>query len=86
MGNYDLKVSLGNVTVKAGVGSISMEATQSIALKVGGNSITIDQTGVTIKGMMVSVAGTVSTEVKGLMTKVGGDVMLTLKGAITMIN
>jgi type VI secretion system secreted protein VgrG len=86
MGNYDLKVSLGNITVKAGVGSISMEATQSIALKVGGNSITIDQTGVTIKGMMVSVAGTVSTEVKGLMTKVGGDVMLTLKGAITMIN
>ena len=76
-GNYDLKVSLGTIT---------MEAMQSITLKVGQNSLVIDQTGVTIKGLMTSVQGQVQTEVKGLMTKVGGDAMLTLKGGITMIN
>jgi type VI secretion system secreted protein VgrG len=85
-GNYDLQVSLGNITVKAGVGSISMEALQSITLKVGQNTLTIDQTGVTIKGMMTSVQAQTQAELKGLMTSVGGSAMLTLKGGITMIN
>ncbi|HXQ27848.1 MAG TPA: hypothetical protein VN848_01150, partial [Gemmatimonadales bacterium] len=71
---------------KASVGKISFEAMQGIELKVGDNSITIDPTGVTIKGMMVSVQGEVQTELKGVMTSVGGDGMLTLKGGITMIN
>ncbi len=85
-GNYDLQVSLGNITVKAGVGSISMEAMQSITLKVGQNTLTIDQTGVTIKGMMTSVQAQTQAELKGLMTSVSGSAMLTLKGGITMIN
>ena len=58
---------------------------QSITLKVGQNSITIDQMGVTIKGMMIKVEGQVQTEVKGLMVQVSGDAMLQAKGAITMI-
>jgi type VI secretion system secreted protein VgrG len=86
MGNYDLKLPLGNVTVKASLGNISMEAMQSIELKVGPSSIKIDPMGVTIKGMMVKIEGTIMTDIKGLMTKVGGDAMLMLKGAITMIN
>ncbi len=85
-GNHDLKVSLGNITVKAGAGSISMEAMQSITLKVGQNTLTIDQTGVTIKGMMTSVQAQTQAELKGLMTSVSGSAMLTLKGGITMIN
>jgi type VI secretion system secreted protein VgrG len=59
---------------------------QSITLTVGGNSITIDQTGVTIKGIMVSVQGQATAELKSPMTTVNGDGMLTLKGGITMIN
>ena len=59
---------------------------QSITLKVGGNSLTIDNTGVTIKGMMVSIQGQVQLDLKGTMTSVNGDGMLTLKGSITMIN
>lgn len=85
-GNHDLQVSLGNITVKAGVGSISLEAMQSITLKVGQNTLTIDQTGVTIKGMMTSVQAQTQAELKGLMTSVSGSAMLTLKGGITMIN
>lgn len=85
-GNLDVKVALGNVTVKADLGKITIEAMQKIELKVGGNSIVIDQTGVTIKGMMIKVEGQVMTEVKGLMTKVEGSAMTIVKGGITMIN
>jgi type VI secretion system secreted protein VgrG len=53
---------------------------------VGQNSVKIDQKGITIKGLMVSIEGSVQTELKGLMTKVNATAMLTVKGAITMIN
>ncbi|MGV8986892.1 MAG: type VI secretion system Vgr family protein [Cypionkella sp.] len=86
MGNQDTQVKLGNITVKAALGKIEIEAMQSIELKVGANSVKIDQMGVTVTGMMVKVEGKVQTEVKGLMTTVSGDAMLTLKGGITMIN
>ena len=85
MGNDSLKLSMGNQTTKLDLGASSTEAMQSITLKVGQNSITIDQMGVTIKGMMIKVEGQVQTEVKGLMVQVSGDAMLQAKGAITMI-
>lgn len=84
-GNYSLDVSMGNISVKADVGQITLEAMQSITLTVGQNSITIDQTGVTISGMLISVSGQVQTQVSGLMTQVSGSAMLQLSGGITMI-
>ena len=39
------------------LGSITMEAMQSITLKVGQSSVKIDQMGVTIKGMMIKIEG-----------------------------
>jgi type VI secretion system secreted protein VgrG len=85
MGNQSNRVKMGNVDVKVDLGSITVEAMQSITLKVGQSSVTIDQTGVTIKGMMISVEGQVQTQIKGVMTQVNGDAMLQLKGGITMI-
>jgi len=85
MGNDSLELSMGNQTTKLDLGAVSTEAMQSITLKVGQSSITIDNMGVTIKGMMISVEGQVQTEVKGLMTSVKADVMLQAQGAITMI-
>ncbi len=85
-GNQTTEVKLGDISVKVDAGSISMEAMQSITLKVGQSSVKIDQMGVTIKGMMIKIEGQVQTSVKGLMTDVSGDAMLTLKGGITMIN
>jgi type VI secretion system secreted protein VgrG len=84
-GDQTTEVKLGDISVKCGVGSITMEAMQAITLKVGQSSIKIDQTGITLKGMMISITGNVSTEVKGLMVDVKADAMLTLKGGITMI-
>ncbi len=76
----------GNQTTKLDLGKANTEAMQSIELKVGNNSILIDQTGITIKGLMVTVQGDVKAEVKSPMTDVKGDAMLTIKGGITMIN
>ena len=86
MGNDTLTIKMGNQTTKLDLGKSETEAMQSITLKVGQSSIVIDQMGVTIKGMMIKVEGTVQTQVKGLITQVNGDAMLQAKGGITMIN
>ncbi|HVK99308.1 MAG TPA: type VI secretion system tip protein TssI/VgrG [Dongiaceae bacterium] len=59
--------------------SITLTANMSIELKVGGNSIKIDPSGVTITGTMVKINGNAMTEVKG-----GG--MLKMQGGLVMIN
>jgi type VI secretion system secreted protein VgrG len=77
---------MGNQTTKLDLGKSEEEAMQSIELKVGQSSIKLDQMGVTIKGMMISIEAQVQMQVKGLMTTVNGDAMLTAKGGIVMIN
>jgi type VI secretion system secreted protein VgrG len=84
-GDQSTEVKLGDISVKVDVGSITMEAMQSITLKVGQSSVKIDQMGVTISGMMIKIEGQVMTTVQGTMTTVKGDAMLTLSGGITMI-
>ena len=86
MGNQSTKIKMGNQTNKLDLGKIETEAMQSIELKVGQSSIKIDQMGVTIKGMMISVQAQIQCEVKAVMTQVSGDAMLMEKGGIVMIN
>ena len=86
MGNQSLAIKMGNQTNKLALGKIETEAMQSIELKVGQSSIKIDQMGVTIKGMMISIEAQVQCQVKAVMTQVSGDAMTTVKGAIVMIN
>ncbi|SMF78578.1 type VI secretion system secreted protein VgrG [Azospirillum oryzae] len=85
-GDYALKLGLGDVSVKASTGKITMEATTSIELKVGGNSVKIDQSGVTIKGLMVKVTGDGQVQIKGAMTQVNGDGMVKIQGGVVTIN
>jgi type VI secretion system secreted protein VgrG len=85
-GNRLIVIEMGNQTTKLDLGKSETEAMQSIELKVGQSSIKIDQTGVTIKGMMISIEGQVQTQVKGLMTQINADAMLMLKGGITMLD
>jgi type VI secretion system secreted protein VgrG len=84
-GNETHELKMGNLTTKLDMGAASTEAMQSIELKVGQNSIKIDQTGVTIQGMMVNIQGQIQTQVQGTMTQISGDAMLQLSGGITMI-
>lgn len=85
-GGDALTVKMGDLTIDVKMGAVSITAMREIKLVVGSNSVVVDQKGVTVKGTMVSVEGSVKTDVKGLMTSVNGDAMLTLKGGITMIN
>ncbi|MBY0462860.1 MAG: type VI secretion system tip protein VgrG [Alphaproteobacteria bacterium] len=78
MGNYALNIQQGNHSVKVSLGQSTLEAIQGIELKVGGNSIKIDQTGITLQGMMIKI--------NGQMIQTQADALLQLKGAITMIN
>jgi type VI secretion system secreted protein VgrG len=86
MGNDSLKLSLGNYSMKCDLGSISLEAMQSITLKVGSSSIVVDQTGVTIKGMMVKIEAQLMLDTKGLMVQHSADGIMIVKGALVMIN
>ena len=86
MGNEKVSLKMGNYDLKAALGKIKEEALQSIELKVGANSIKIDQMGVTIKGMMVKIQGTAMLEAKSPMSQIKGDGLLILKGGMTMIN
>lgn len=85
MGNDTLTIKMGNQTTKLNMGKSTTQAMQSIELKVGANSIKIDQTGITLKGIMIKIQGDAMTQVKAPMTQVNGDAMLQLKGGITMI-
>lgn len=86
MGNETNTVKIGNYSLKVDLGKITLEAMQSITLKVGENSIMIDQMGVKIKGMMIGVEAKLMLDAKGLMTNLKGDAMVMIKGGITMIN
>lgn len=67
-------------------GKMQAEALQSIELKVGPNSITIDQKGITIKGTIVTVEGTAKADVKAPMATVEGTGTVTVKAPMANVN
>ncbi len=86
-GDLSETVKMGNYSHKTSAGKITIEAAQSIELKVAGSSIKIDPSGVTIKGPMVKIDASGMAEVKsGAMTSVKGGAIVMVKGPITMIN
>jgi type VI secretion system secreted protein VgrG len=85
LGNDKLTVSMGNHEVKVNVGKSSTDAMGGIELKVGANSIKIDQSGVTITGMTVKVEGSIQTQIKGAITQINGDGMVQVQGGVIML-
>lgn len=85
-GNDDLTVETGNQSVHIQSGAQSTEAAQSITLKVGPNSITIDQAGITIKALQVKVEAQTTLDLKGLLSTLKADAVATVKGAMVMVN
>jgi type VI secretion system secreted protein VgrG len=85
-GNDETTVTSGNMTVDVSSGKITMTAAMEIKLVVGGSSIKIDNSGVTIKGPIIKIHADGMAEMKSPMSTVKGTGMLTLKGGITMIN
>jgi type VI secretion system secreted protein VgrG len=85
-GNEKHTIKTGNYTLDTSLGKVTVTAMQEIMLKVGGNSIKIDQSGITIKGIMVNIQGTATADIKSPLTTVKADAVLTLSGGVTMIN
>jgi type VI secretion system secreted protein VgrG len=86
MGDDTLAIKMGNQTTKLDLGASSTEAMQSIELKVGQNSIKIDQTGVTLQGLTIKVQGQIEVQVQGTITQINGDALIKMQGGIVMIN
>lgn len=77
-GDYSLKVSSGKATI---------EAAQSIELKVAKTSIKLTPQGITMTGLTIAIDAKTTLSAKGgLTTEVKGGLSLTLNGAIVMIN
>ncbi|HEX4366307.1 MAG TPA: type VI secretion system tip protein TssI/VgrG [Rhodopila sp.] len=85
-GNDSLTVQQGDLSIQISQGKATVTAMQSIELTVGSNSIRIDQTGVTINGMLISVNGTASISLDAPMTSVSGDATVTITGGLVEIN
>ncbi|NKE46926.1 type VI secretion system tip protein VgrG [Roseomonas frigidaquae] len=86
MGNDSTNLKLGNLSIKCDLGAITLEAMQSITLKVGQSSLVVDQTGITLKGMLITSEAQLVHKVKGLMVQEKGDALIQVEGALVMIN
>lgn len=84
--NDKLSVTTGDQTTKVEAGKSVLEAMQSIELKVGQNVIKIDQTGITIGGLVIKLTGQAQTEIKSPMTNLTGTAVLKIQGGLTTIN
>ncbi|CAN5817096.1 type VI secretion system spike protein VgrG1b [soil metagenome] len=69
----------GDITVDS-KGKILIKALTSIELKVGANSIKIENSGITVKGIQVKIEGSAMAEMKAPMVKVDGSAMVEVKG------
>jgi type VI secretion system secreted protein VgrG len=86
MGNDTITVKMGNHIRKINLGKSETEAMQSITLKVGANKIVVDQSGITLDGIMIKLKGQAMIDSQAPMQKMNGDAMIMIKGGITMIN
>ncbi len=86
MGNQSIELKMGNQTTKIDLGKIETSALQSIELKVGPSSIKLDPSGITIKGLTITVDASIQGTFKSLMTQVTGSAMTQVQGGIVMIN
>jgi type VI secretion system secreted protein VgrG len=85
MGNGTLTVKQGNYKTDISLGKIETTAMQSIELKVGQNSIKVDQSGITLSGLVVKINGQTQTQVSGLTVQVSGSAMTSVGGGITKL-
>ena len=72
-------------SIRIGI-SQNVKAGASITLTCGPSSITMDPTGIVIKGVQVQIQGQAVVGVDGPVTKVNGTGMLKLTGGVTLIN
>jgi type VI secretion system secreted protein VgrG len=85
-GGESLTVKMGDQTTAVKMGASSTEAMKSITLKVGQNSITIDQQGIQLSGMNVMIKGQIQTQLAGVVTQIKGTAVIEMQGGVVEIN
>ncbi len=85
-GNRSIEITNGNDTLNIKQGSCTIEAAQSILLKVGGSSIEITTSEITLKASTININGDMKASIQCASGefKASGD--LTLQGGIVKIN
>lgn len=83
-GNRAVVIAKGDEVIRIRQGKGETEAMQSIELKVGKNSIKVDATGITLKGLLIKIEGEVQTVLAGTTTMLRGVGLLKLEGPIVM--
>jgi len=68
--DHKTQTEIGDIGREATLGKVQEQALQSIEFKVGANSIKVDQTGVTIKGIMVNIEAIGFMSIKGPIVKI----------------
>jgi type VI secretion system secreted protein VgrG len=69
-GDDSLTVSMGDHKITVSMGGSTITAMESITLQVGSNSIKIEQSGITIQGMMVTIQGDATVDITGGMVTI----------------
>lgn len=85
-GDDTTKVMMGNYSLKADMGKVTIEAAQEILLKVGNNTIKISPTGIELNGLMVKMKADTTFDLEGLMTTLKASAIMTIQGALVKIN
>jgi hypothetical protein len=81
MTSTSIKLSVG-----AGGGPCIEITTSGVKMSCGSNSVAVDQSGQTTKGMNVTHQADMNFQAKGTMVSVQGSGQTAIKGAVTMIN
>ncbi|QTL01711.1 type VI secretion system tip protein VgrG [Aquabacter sp. L1I39] len=85
-GNHSLSLGSGNASTTCDGGSITLKAAQSITLKVGGNSLTINQSGMTLKATQITITADAKLQLGAPMVKVNGDGTVQVQGGLVTLN
>lgn len=85
-GDDKVTIKTGSQVVAIKAGEQKTEAAKSITFKVGGSSIKMDPSGITIKAAKISVQAQLKAEVKGTLVDVAASGVATIKGGLVKIN
>ena len=83
--NRSVEVTLGNDTLKVPLGMCKIEAGIMIELKVGASTLTVDQTGIRLNGLLIQMQGTAAVITQAPMITENASGMLILHGGIMLI-
>jgi type VI secretion system secreted protein VgrG len=85
-GNLTVTVDQGNASYKISQGACTIEAMQSLTLKVGSTTIKLTPTGITMQSTMIKLQASGMLQSQGGFYKITGDSLVQVQGGMVKIN